>query len=232
MTHAAPDIAIPSLNHVPTSHSSAPESHARRVQEGRLADAPIDELFITRWSRRAISPRPLPFDVIRSLFEAARFAPSASNTQPWLFIYAADRPTRRRAHLLLKDQNRRWAERAPLLVFVFARRADPETGQPLRTGAFDTGAAWLSLALQAHRLGLVARAMGGIFHEKTYQAFGVPQDQFESMVAVAIGYPGAVEDLPEDLATKERPSPRRRQHEFVFNNRYSAPPPEGSTFEP
>jgi nitroreductase len=186
----------------------------------RVADAPIDAGLLARWSRRAIDPRPVPFELIRTLFEAARFAPSAGNSQPWLFVYAADQPTRARAQQLLKEQNRRWAERAPLLVFIFARRSHPQTGQPLRTGAFDTGAAWFSLAVQAERLGLVTRAMGGIFHEATYAALGVPEDKFESMAAVAVGFPGDAPSLPADLGEKERPSLRKRQHEFVFNGRY------------
>lgn len=206
------DATIPSRPQRRTDHGSVGE---------RVPEATVDEQLLSRWSRRAISPEPLPFDLVRSLFEAARWAPSAGNVQPWLFVYAADAPVRKRAHQLLSEQNRRWAERAPLLIFVFARRTHPETGQLLRSAAFDTGAAWFSLALQAQQLGLVARAMGGIHHDRTYRAFGVPEDQFESLVAIAVGYPGDPAALPEDLAFKEKPTSRKRQHEFVFNARYS-----------
>lgn len=183
----------------------------------------IDPVFVERWSRRSISNEPLPPDVVRSLFEAARWAPSASNSQPWLFVYASQPGALARVRELIRPSNQRWALRAPLLVFVFARKFDAETRQPLRTGAFDTGAAWFSLALQGFKLGLVTHAMGGIHHDKTFDVLGVPEDEFESMAAVAVGYPAARDALPEDLANRETPSQRKPQHEFVFHDRYVPP---------
>jgi len=187
----------------------------------RIPEAEVDPLFVTRWSRRALSERPLPQQHIRSLFEAARWAPSANNLQPWLFVYASQPESLVRARALLKETNQRWASHAPLLIFVFARRRHPETGAPVRTAHFDTGAAWQSLALQAHKLGLVTRAMGGIHHDQTYGAFGVPADDFESLAAIAVGHPGALVDLPEDLAAKEVPNQRKSTREFVFEGRYT-----------
>jgi nitroreductase len=198
-------------------------------QSGRMADAPVDPALLNRWSSRAFSSEPLPLETLRSLFEAARFAPSAGNLQPWLFVYAAERVLRKRVLPLLREENQRWAAHAPLLVFVFARRCHPHTGAPLRTGAFDTGAAWFALALQAERLGLNCRAMGGIHHELVHRALGVPEAEYEAMVAVAIGYPGRTDDLPPDLAERDVPSGRRRQSRFVFNGRYHPPgEPEAS----
>ena len=190
----------------------------------RSSEATVDEVFLGRWSRRALSTRPIPAESVRSLFEAARWAPSASNAQPWLFIFSDDEETLRRARPLVHDRNRVWADRAPLLIFVFARRTHPETGKALRTGAFDTGAAWFSLALQAHKLGLSTRAMGGINHEATYETFGVPRDLYESMAGVAVGYPGSREDLPPDVAEREVPSSRRSASTFVFKGFYRAAP--------
>jgi nitroreductase len=186
----------------------------------RAAEADVDPIFIARWSTRAFSPAPLPSHVISSLFEAARWAPSASNLQPWLFVYASDETTLARARELLKEPNQRWAGPVPLLIFVFARRSHPQTGQPLRTSAFDTGAAWFSLALQAEKLGLRTHAMGGIHHENTYAAFGVPEAEFESLAAIAVGYAGDASALPADLAAKEVPSSRKSRLEFVFHGRY------------
>ncbi|HVW29582.1 MAG TPA: nitroreductase family protein [Polyangiaceae bacterium] len=183
----------------------------------------IDPMFLERWSRRSISDAPLSRDIVRALFEAARWAPSASNSQPWLFVYANDPETLANVRELIRPSNQRWALRAPLLVFVFARKFDPETRQPLRTGAFDTGAAWFSLALQGAKLGLVTHAMGGIHHEKTFDVLGVPESEFESMAAIAIGYPAAKDVLPEDLANRETPSQRKPQHEFAFHGRYVPP---------
>ncbi|HEY6880045.1 MAG TPA: nitroreductase family protein [Polyangiales bacterium] len=186
----------------------------------RRAEAEVDPWFVERWSRRAIDERPLQRELIDTLFEAARWAPSANNLQPWLFIYASEPASLERARALLKETNLRWASKAPLLVFVFARKRHPETGAPLRTAQFDTGAAWQSLALQAHKLGLSTRAMGGIHHERTYAAFGVPEAEFESMAAIAIGYPGPRESLPPDLHEKEQPNARKSVREFAFEGHY------------
>ncbi len=196
------------------------------MAHARSAEAPIDDVFLTRWSRRAMSTRSIPAGDVRTLFEAARWAPSASNAQPWLFIFADDQETLERARPIVHDRNRVWADRAPLLVFIFARRNHPETGRPLRTGAFDTGAAWFSLALQAHKLGLSTRAMGGINHEAAYETFGVPRELYESMAGVAIGYPGAREDLPPDVAEREVPSARRSTSTFVFKGFYRPDQPQ------
>ena len=189
----------------------------------RTPDAEIDAQFVERWSRRAISDRPLSASQIQSLFEAARWAPSANNLQPWLFVYASRPESLARARELLLPTNQRWANRAPLLVFVFARKRHPETRAPLRTAAFDTGAAWQSLALQAHKLGLSTRAMGGIHHDRVYEALGVPPEDFESVIGIAIGYPGPREGLPNDLHEKEQPNARKSSSEFAFEGRYSSP---------
>lgn len=188
-----------------------------------MPEAPVDDLFVGRWSRRAFSARPIPPEHVRSLLEAARWAPSAGNAQPWLFVFHDDDETLARARVLLSERNRVWASRAPLLLFVFARRTHPDDGRPLRTGAFDTGAAWLSLALQAHKLGLAARAMGGIDHEATYEAFGVPRAQYESMAAIAVAYPGVPEELPPDFAARETPNGRRPVSSFAFRGRFQPP---------
>lgn len=197
-------------------HLTSPPSFSRSPE------AEVDAQFVERWSRRALSDRPLTTAQIQSLFEAARWAPSANNQQPWLFVYASRPESLARARELLLPTNQRWANRAPLLVFVFARRRHPETLAPLRTAAFDTGAAWQSLALQAHKLGLSTRAMGGIHHDRAYEALGVPVEDFESMIGIAIGYPGSREILPNELHEKEQPSARKRTTEFAFEGVYSA----------
>jgi nitroreductase len=188
-----------------------------------LPEAAVDAQFVERWSRRSISERQLSPEQVESLFEAARWAPSANNFQPWLFVYASTPESLSVARSLLVDSNARWATRAPLLVFAFARKRNPQTGAPLRTAAFDTGAAWQSLALQAHKLGLSTRAMGGIRHDRVHEALGVPSEEFESLIGIAIGYPGEREALPSDLHEKEQPNARKSVREFAFEGRYPAP---------
>jgi nitroreductase len=201
-------------------------AHASQVSPAeptRLPEAEVDPLFVERWSRRALSDRPISAAQIRTLFEAARWAPSASNLQPWLFVYASTPASLTKARGLLKDANQRWALSAPLLVFVFARKRNRESGLPIRTAQFDTGAAWQSLALQAHKLGLSTRAMGGIHHDLVYEALGVPEAEFESIAGIAIGYPGEREQLPSDLHEKEQPNLRKSAREFAFEGRYQPP---------
>ena len=187
----------------------------------RFTEADIDPLFVERWSPRAFLPAPLAPQLVQSLFEAARWAPSASNLQPWLFVYADDAATLEPARGLLKEANRRWAERAPLLVFAFARRINPKTDKPNRLALFDAGAACMSLILQARKLGLHSRSMGGIEHEQVYDVLGVPQGEFESLCAIAVGQRAPRDDLPEDLRERETPSGRSSTREFVFRGAYS-----------
>jgi nitroreductase len=181
----------------------------------RTPEAHVDDAFVQRWSPRSLSDEPLAPEQVRSLFEAARWAPSASNLQPWLFVYADDEASLALSRPILRDGNRRWADRAPLLVFVFARRANPTTGELNRLAAFDTGAAWMSLALQAQKLGLVAHAMGGIHPERAYAILGVRPEEYESLCAVAVGRRAAPDTLPDDLRAREVPSTRKAVAEFA-----------------
>jgi nitroreductase len=119
---------------------------------------------------------------------------------------------------LLRDSNRRWAERAPVLAFVFARSS--KAGNPNRCAAFDAGAAWMSLALQAHEFGLNVRAMGGIHHEQAHLELGVPTDEYEVACALAIGYRGDPALLPAELQAKEQPSSRRPLAEVAARGRF------------
>lgn len=187
----------------------------------RSAEANVASMFIERWSRRALSTRPLAPATVRSLLEAARWAPSSGNSQPWRFVYADDEQTLADARPVLVDSNRRWADKAPLLLFVFAQKHNAK-GAPLPTGEFDSGSAWMSLALQAHALGLVAHGMVGFHHDKAYQVFGVPSDAFTALAAIAVGYPGDEAELPEDLRAREQPNSRKHVDEFAFRGRYRA----------
>jgi nitroreductase len=191
------------------------------VHAKRAPAAEVDSLFVERWSPRSFLSDPIDAETLRSLFEAARWAPSASNIQPWLFIYADDRETLTRLRPILRDGNRRWADRAPLLVFTFARRFQPTTGDLNRLAAFDAGAAWMSLALQATRLGLHAHAMGGVHHDRAYDLLGVPEKEFEFLCGIAVGRRGPADALPEEFRDRERASDRRPTSEFAHRGRYT-----------
>lgn len=199
---------------------ASPESRPPAPPSTRTPHAEVDAAFVERWSPRSFSDETLAPGQVESLFEAARWAPSASNLQPWLFVYADDEETLARARPIVRDGNRRWADRAPLLVFVFARRANPATGEPNRLAAFDTGAAWMSLALQAQKLGLVAHAMGGIHQDRAYAILGVPGEEYESLCAIAVGRRAEPDALPDDLRAREVPSTRRPIGEFALRGAF------------
>jgi nitroreductase len=188
----------------------------------RAVSGDVDRQFVERWSSRSFLPDALEPSVVAALFEAARWAPSASNLQPWLFVYADDEERLARLRPIVRDGNRRWADRAPLLVVVFARLKNPETGDPNRLASFDAGAAWMSLALQATRLGLVAHAMGGIHPDRAHETLGVPKDEFQCLCAIAVGRRGPRDSLPDDLQAREVPSDRKPSHEFAHRGVYRA----------
>jgi nitroreductase len=194
------------------------------VQSDRTLRAPsalVAPQFIDRWSSRAFSDAKVSESELASLFEAARWAPSASNTQPWLFIYADAEPDLGRFRALLRDSNRRWADRAPVLAFVFAAKLKPD-GQPNTSALLDAGAAWMSLALQGHTLGLNTRAMGGIHRDRIHAELGVPEAEYHVACAIAIGRPGHEEELPLDLRERNKPNDRKAVEAFVSKGHYRA----------
>jgi nitroreductase len=192
------------------------------LRNPRIPEVEVDSMFIDRWSPRGFIDEPVPEHQVQSLFEAARWAPSCYNEQPWVFVYAVSRRDRQRFATALVEKNQLWASRAPLLMFVLARRTFVGTGKPNRHAAFDAGAAWMSLALQARRLGLYAHAMAGFDQEKAHEILGVPREEFEVMAAIAVGRRGDGSHLPEDLAAKEAPNLRKPLAAVAFEARLSS----------
>lgn len=182
----------------------------------RRPEADADQQFRDRWSPRSFVDEPIPDDHVRALFEAARWAPSAGNSQPWLFVFARSADDRARFTDALNPGNQKWAGRAPLLVFVLARKTSERSGKPLTHGWFDAGAAWMSLALQARALGLFAHAMAGFDRDRAYAATGASPDDFDIIAAIAVGRRGDPADLPdEDLREREKPSERKPLAEIM-----------------
>lgn len=175
----------------------------------RAPEAAVHPVFAERWSPRSFRDEPVPPEELRSLFEAARWAPSSNNEQPWLFLYATSPRDRERFSSALLEGNRVWATRAPVLAFLLAFKRSRYTDRPNPMAVFDAGAAWMSLALQARLLGLDAHAMGGIDRSKAHEVLGVPRDEYDVVIGVAIGRRGDPSALPPALAERERPSPRR-----------------------
>lgn len=189
----------------------------------RQPDHPVDPQFPARWSPRSFTGRELTETEVMALLEAARWAPSASNQQPWRLVwarrgeaeFAAMRDT-------LTGNNPVWAGRAGALVVVASKDTVPTRGGAEvanRTASFDTGAAWMSLALQARAMGLFAHAMGGFDGDGLAAAVALPRGHTIHCV-VAVGEQGPADALPEDLRARETPSARKPVAEIAMHGRF------------
>lgn len=179
---------------------------------------PLHNLLRQRRSPRAFSDRPVAAATLRSVLEAARWAPSANNQQPWHFIVATkgDPETYQRLHDLLMDGNKRWAGNAPVLILAVARLYTDREGNATMRSLYDVGLATAQLNTQATALGLIAHQMGGFYGDRARGEFGIP-DGYEPVAAIALGYPGDAAALPEDLRQRETaPRVRKPLAEFVF----------------
>lgn len=184
----------------------------RAVSAGSLVTAQ----FPRRWSPRAMDGSPLTREEVLALLEAARWAPSCFNAQPWRFAYALrDSGHFRLLFGCLVEANQVWAGRAGALIAVVTRREYEHNGKPAPTHSFDGGAAWMSLALQARELGLVTHAMQGFDGAAARQVLAVPQ-VYDLPAIIAVGHPGEIDDLPEALRERETPSPRKDLDEIAF----------------
>ena len=169
------------------------------------------DLIRRRWSPRAFSERPVSSQDLALLLEAARWAASSSNEQPWRFIIAkkSDPATHQRLLESLVEANQAWARNAPLLLLMAAKRTFTSNGSPNRFALHDTGMALANLMLQATSMGIHAHAMAGFDRERARVSFAIPED-FELGAAVAVGYLGD----PASLSAKHQQSelaPRSRK---------------------
>ncbi len=185
----------------------------------RTSEFAIDPLFLDRWSPRSFTGEAMSEEALLTLLDAAHWAPSASNYQPWRFVYALNtQPEWERFVGLLAESNQVWARSASALVFLFSdtlSRRDDGSARPLRSHSFDTGAAWALLSLQALRSGYLAHAMGGVDFDAAVTLLGAPEG-FHAEAAVAIGKVADVDRLPEHLRAREVPSARKPLAEVAF----------------
>ncbi|MDD3329372.1 MAG: nitroreductase family protein [Zoogloea sp.] len=187
----------------------------------------VSPIFTARWSPRAFTGEAIDVARLNTFFEAARWAPSAFNSQPWRFIYARQGGERWADFLgLLNDFNRSWAQHASALVVVASatRFTPPGKSEAIQSGshAFDTGAAAAYLALQASLAGWHAHAMGGFDKERARSELGVPEG-FAVEAVIAIGKLGDPQSLPPGLRERETPSPRQALSAIVAEGRFSFP---------
>jgi len=182
---------------------------------GPQAQHPVDELFLDRWSPRAMSGEAVSDEELMTLFEAARWAPSSYNNQPWRILYARRETGHWPAFFgLLVEGNQNWAKDAAALLLFVSKETFDFNGKPYPTHSFDTGAAWENLALQATLKGLVAHGMQGFDYERARTELNIPEG-FRVEAMAAIGQHGRAEDLPEQLQKREAPSPRKKLAETI-----------------
>ncbi len=183
----------------------------------------IDELFVKRWSPRAMSGEQIEMETLMTLFEAARWAPSSNNNQPWRFLFA-----RRETELwplffdLLTESNRIWAYRAAVLIVVVSKTTFDLNDKPSRTHTFDTGAAWENLALQGALKGLVVHGMQGFDYDRAKVTLRIP-DGYQVEAMIAIGRHGLKEELPEHLREREFPSDRKELADVIAEGSFPWP---------
>jgi nitroreductase len=192
------------------------------MEKPAATDYPIEETLSRRWSPRAFSDRAVEPDKLRRLFEAARWAPSSFNEQPWSFIIATKEKPEEYAQLLssLIEKNQQWAKLAPVLMVSVAKLNFEKTGKPNRHAFHDVGMAMGSLLIQATALGLFVHQMAGFSVEKVRETFGVPAG-FEPVAAVAVGYQADPEVLPEAFREREVSARSRKPiSEFVFEGKW------------
>ena len=196
------------------------------TSNSRESQHPIDPLFLDRWSPRAFSNETMPEADLLTILEAGHWAPSSYNHQPWRFVYALRGSEQWDTFLgLLIEFNQSWVKSASALLFVVSRTHSGVLGsteqKPIYSHSFDAGAAWASLALQAHLSGYEAHGMTGVNFDKAPEVLGIP-DGFRVECAVAIGKIGDKNQLPEGIREREVPSPRKPLSEVAFNGTFIA----------
>jgi nitroreductase len=174
-------------------------------------DHPIHDLIQKRWSPRAFAGRPVEAEKIMALFEAARWAASAVNEQPWRFIYATQEQADRYGKLFacLNEGNQVWARMAPVLILTLVKTHHARNGRPNKYAWHDLGLAIGNLTAQASALDLYVHQMGGFSADKAREQFDLPAD-IEPVTMIAVGYPGDPDQLPDNLKERELAQQQRK----------------------
>ena len=196
-------------------------------------DYPIEGLLQKRWSPRAFDPRPVEANKLASLLEAARWAPSCNNAQPWRYLIATKENPSEFDRMLscLVEKNQQWARTAPVLMVSVAHTVFEYNGAPNRTAGHDVGAASAMLTIQAEALDLHVHQMAGFDVNKVKTEYGLPE-HFDPMAAMAIGYLGSPDSIPEGFRKGEvTAGVRKPVSDFAFTKTwgevYALPPKQG-----
>ena len=193
------------------------------ILEHRKPGNPINPLIQNRWSPRSMTGEEITDQELMSLFEAARWAPSSYNGQPWRFLYAKrNTPEWQLFHNLMIDFNKEWTKNAAVLLVVISRTTFEHNNKPSRTHSYDTGSAWMSLALEGSSRGLVVHGMEGFDYDKARKELEIPEGyQVEAMAA--IGKRAPKEKLPPEMQKREFPSARKELNTIICRGKFRLP---------
>lgn len=180
----------------------------------RDAVSGVDDWLSERWSPRSFVKTHIADKDVEALFDAARWAPSCFNDQPWQFHVSTDVNFGDYLDLLLEG-NQAWAKNASLLCFVVVRKQFAHNDKPNAYAEFDAGAAWMALTLQARKMGLYTHGMGGIKHDEVASYLKL-DDNHKVICGIAIGVADQPSALPEEIAKKEKPTPRKPLAEVLI----------------
>jgi nitroreductase len=197
------------------------------MQKPAATQHPVHKLIRERWSPRAFSEKAVSPEILRSLFEAARWAPSSNNEQPWAFVVGTkeDADTFRKILGTLVEFNQTWAKHAPVLVIAVSELAFAKNGHSNRNAFYDAGAAVSQLTTEATSRQLFVHQMAGFDPHKAMEAFAIPNG-WEPIAAFALGHPGDPQTLPEPLRERElAPGTRKPLHEFVMSGQWGQAAP-------
>jgi nitroreductase len=183
--------------------------------ERRTYNAEILQEIKDRWSPRAFSPEKIESEDLTAILEAARYAPSCFNEQPWRFIIGQEDSIRTKILESLTEQHRAWASKAPILIVVLAKKAFEYNGNDNYWHMFDAGTAWGYLSLEAQRRGLISHGMGGFSKKAIYESFALSED-YAPIAVVAIGKYGDPEQLPIEQRSKENPGTRKALQDLII----------------
>ena len=192
-----------------------------------ITDYPIADVLAQRWSPYAFDERPVALEDLRSLFEAARWAPSSGNGQPWNYIVAVKQDTEEFQKLLscLVEGNQLWARFAPVLALGVVSLNSARSGKPNRAAVHDLGLAAGNLLCEATSRGLLVHQMIGIVPERAREVYAIPEG-FEAWTGIAIGYKGDGDGLPDEVRARDQARrPRKPLSEFVFGGAWGKPSP-------
>ncbi len=193
---------------------------SEEVKDTRQSTYSINPLILNRWSPRSMTGESMSDDELLPVFEAGRWAPSSFNSQPWRILYAKrETPEWDLFYDLLIDFNKQWCKNAAVLVVMVSRDTFEKNNNPSVTHSYDTGAAWMSMALEASSRGYVIHGMSGFDFEKARQILEIPEGYTVEAMA-AIGKRAPREDLPDEMQKMEAPSSRKSLNEIIIEGKF------------